>query len=69
MKLNWKDLSLSVLLGSIFILYSYYTFLHAQNQDKYGDLMIVSLLFRTPPGQRARWRGVAVSRDGASCRM
>ena len=49
MKLNWKDLSLSVLLGSIFILYSYYTFLHARNDDKSGDLMIVSLLFLAIP--------------------
>lgn len=49
MKLNWKDWSLSVLLGAVFIFYSYYVFLHAQLEDKYGDLMIVSLLFLAIP--------------------
>lgn len=49
MKLNWKDLSLSVLLGTIFIFYSYYVLLHAQLKDKYGDLIIVSLLFLAIP--------------------
>lgn len=49
MKLKWKDLSLSVLLGSIFIFYSYYVWLHAQLQDRYGDLMIASLLFLALP--------------------